>query len=485
MSDISIKKTAWQLLLIALGVVLLFVNSNLAILVLVAIGIYLLSYRLDIGWYALVFLSPLRYWELNLGTFISNEGYGRIISRAHAPMVEFWTIIMLIALAIYLIRQWRRSEKVIFHLPGLHWFLLFVLSAVLSLFNLTAIDISIGIKYIFHFFFLFYFGYIVLGANIVKSKQIWQRSLIVLAIMGFLAALMGFVSLFLGVWSGEGFRRAVPFAIYSWLPFGDQHIFLAETITTALPIFLYFWYQKRQELIGKIWGLSAIFVWLIGMLTLSRAGWLTMLVELIIFLIISKNINSFGQLLKKWWWGIALATPLFLYTLYFTLTSYISRGSTAVRWDLTDVALFFFRQHPIIGSGVGSFFNRANEINYILIEYGTPTDVLGIIQKVMSEQGIIGLITFSLFIGWIIKIIVERYQNTNYHRDARLAYFVSFFLILSPLIFQLFNTNFYTSKMWVPIAIAISQSILFQSDTRPIKNLFNFVLKKKKIETTI
>jgi len=460
MHDITIKRTTLNWLIAAACILLLFLNVNLAFLLFLILGILALSYYLEIGWYILVALSPLIHWEINF-TKLGVSIFGGM----RAPIVEVWAIIMLIAFAVYLLRQWWKEEKIQLHLPGLHWFLLFVLTAFISIINLAPLDREAGVKYIFHFILLFYFGYIVLSANIVKAKDMWKRSLMILAGMGFLGALMGFTSLFLGEWQG----RAVPFAIAGWKPFGDQHIFLAEVITTTLPIFLYFWYITKDKTKKQIIGLITLFTAITGFLTLSRAGWLTMLVEALIFLYIIRRSPHLKNIVKQWWLKITVfLSPFVIYLVYFLFTSNLVEKSNAARWQLTDISWFLFKKHPYIGQGVGSFVDNVSQIKLFVLEFGAPIDAHGIVQKLLAEQGLLGLCAFVLFIGWILHTILRRYYNSNYTKEARLVYFVSFFLILSPLIFQMFNTQFYSSKMWVPIALAITQSILYQKDKKDI-----------------
>ncbi len=444
------------------------------ILAAVIILLIILSYHLTWGWYILVFLSPLIQWELSLAFLRPWFPSAPWFFTMHAPIVEFWTVLMLVAFGFNVVRRWVYGNSVRLYAPALVWFIVFVGSAALSIVNVLPHERLGGIKYIFHFMLLFYVGYLVLGTTLVNTKALWQRSLKILALDGLLAACMGAASLVLGVWQGDGFHRVVPFAIGGWQPFGDQHIFLAEMLTTALPIYVYFWYITPAAQGKKWWGGGAWVVATIALLTLSRAGWITLLVEAVVFFYLTRDHQLWQRIFYRWWLvGAAVIIPVAIYLGYFLTTSPVARGSTQARWYFTEAALYMFAKHPMVGQGVWSFVPRAREIAFLVNHFGTPTDALGIIQKILAEQGLVGLVTFGLFIGWIIKILVGRLSNTNYTPEARAAYVVSLFLVLSPAIFQLFNTLFYTSKMWVPIALALSESILYHGETGIPRLLIN------------
>lgn len=485
---LNLFKNRW--IILALATALLVVSFFIpavalaSVIIALVVGVWALSYQLSFGWLVLVFLSPLINWELNLSWLQSSFSQYPWLYTMHAPVVEFWTVLLLMAFGITLIRRWRRGTVQTLVWPGIQWFALFVGSALVSLINVPPEERADSLKYVAHFLLLFYFGYLLLAANVVDTKKLWRHSLITLASVGFLAALMGAVSLVLGVWSGGGFHRAVPFAIFGWAPFGDQHIFLAEVITTTVPIFLFFWRQATDPIKKKQLATIAWFVAIIGFLTLSRAGWVTMLSEAVLFFYLTRHEDFWQEVWNVSRRGLLVILPILLYFVYFLLTSPVVASSTSTRLSLTDMALFLFREHPIVGQGVGTFTNRVIEFKIYTTEFGEALDAQGVVQKLLSEQGVVGLVTFTAFVGWIVLTILSRYRNEEYTAEARGAYFVSLFLLASPLIFQLFNTQYYTSKMWVPIALALAQSILYKKDTHVTRLTLN-LKQTKSLETEI
>ncbi len=447
----------------------------IALLILLAMGfVWLLSRYLLVGWFVLVALSPLIRWELSLAWLHNWLPEYPWLYAMHAPVVEFWAVMLLLAFTIQTLRQYGAGEKVSLYAPGLIWFLFFLGSAALSLIPELSVERGVSLKYIAHFILLFYVGYVVLGANIVENKKIWQISLYILAAVGLGGAMLGGLSIVSHLVLGQGFSRAVPVSLWGWNPFGDNHIFLAEVITTTLPLWLYFWRAALDITVKRWLTLTTGFMFIIGLLTLSRAAWVTLALEAVIFFYLTREHRSWRSLLKEWWWALLVAAPAFIYLVYFLVTSSAAAGSTAARLSLTDIALYLWRQHPIVGQGAGTFVERLADISVFSLEFGAPLDAHGVVQKLLAEQGIIGLITFGIFMAWIIRTILLRYRDANYTEEARSAYFVSFFLVLSPLIFQLFNTQYYSSKMWVPISLAIAQSILYRKDTHWTRLVINF-----------
>ncbi|MFA7653483.1 MAG: O-antigen ligase family protein [Candidatus Magasanikbacteria bacterium] len=479
MPTLSIQKTALKFIalmcaLAFLGVWVYFKGQAILVFAGVAVGLWILSYYLEWGWYVLVALSPFINWEIYLGGYRKLFENYPLIARMHAPAVEFWAVLLLIAFGLNLVRRILLGQGFSLKFPLWKYFALFVLSAFVSIINLAPWDKSGGVKYILHFILLFYFGYLMLGANIISSKKIWESSLKILVGAGLLSAVMGLASLIMGMWQYGGFRRAVPFALGSWMPLGDQHIFLAEVLTVAFPIAVYFWYKNR---LSKFWFVSALFILIIGLLTLSRAGWITFLVEAIVLWFIFRSRINWSEAAEKWWWLLVIFVPIVAYLGYFLLTSSTVSSSNSARMEITRIAWYYSLRHPLIGNGVGGFVNIVGENRAFILDFGDPTDALGIVQKLSAEMGLLGIITFGLFIGMILKrvsggmssIVIlsgseeslkqSRRDPSASPQDDRLftpEKLLCLFLVLSPLIFQLFNTQFYSSKMWVPIALAVA-----------------------------
>ncbi len=477
----SFSKTTIAILILlgALGIVWQGVFFVFAVFLLTLL--WWLSYNLEIGWYILVFLSPMIHWMLRgVDYWYVFQEYPFFLS-IEAPVVEFWALFLLIAFLLSRVRMWSKGESQVLLFPGMKWFALFFLTAVIALANVHSTEVRPLFWYAVRFILFFYIAYIVLGANIVRTKAAFKKSLYALAAGGLFAACIGFVSLFTGAWRDVyGVPRATPFALFrGWAPFGYQHIFLGETLTTTFPVFVYLWYIAKKDY-RRWWGSAAIFVLCIGLLTLSRAAWVTFFVEGVLLLLLLAQMHRAKKVYRAVKTALIVLSPVITYFVYFVFTSAIVRGSNAARWALTEVALFFWTQHPLIGNGPGSFIPNLDQVLYFEVEFGAAIDAHGIAQKLLAEQGILGLLTFSLFIGWILWRLYMRYRNEKFSHTARLVGFFSLFLVVSPLVFQIFNTQYYSPKMWVPIAIAIIGSIVHKRDK--IGGVIQINFKKEKVD---
>lgn len=451
---LSIRKTAVQFFalvgtLFLCAIYAYFRGPAIFAFLALAILIWSLSSRLEWGWYVLVALSPFIHWEIYLSDWRAWFAEYSMIMRMHAPAVEFWTVILIAAFGVYLLRAIISGRRVHLRAPGLIYFVIFFATALLSVINVAPWDTVSSLRYALHFILLFYIGYLFLGANIISDANIWRRSLRILFGAGVLGALMGLSSLFLGLWQYGGFRRAVPYALWGWAPLGDQHIFLAELLTVAFPIGVYFWRcadQTRQ----KFWLYSSLFILIIGLLTLSRAGWVTFAFESAVALWVYRRELDWPDLRRRAGRALIIFLPIIIYLIIFLVGSATVSRSNSARVEIARVAWFYWLRHPIVGNGVGSFVPILSENYAFTLDFGDPTDALGIAQKLLAEQGILGLVAFAIFVG-----ALWRRARSVAVSDERL---LSIVLVLSPVVFQLFNTQFYSSKMWVPIALGVAAS---------------------------
>jgi O-antigen ligase len=85
-------------------------------------------------------------------------------------------------------------------------------------------------------------------------------------------------------------------------------------------------------------------------------------------------------------------------------------------------------------------------------KFGDPLESHGIIQKVMAENGALGLIGFVMFVILIFKYM---YQGLMKMQKYDLLYLYLVLAGVSVFIFEIFNTSYYKGKLWFPIAIAL------------------------------
>jgi len=435
--------------------------------------------------YVLVFLAPMMHWQFQLARFSSVLDKYPGILTFFAPMVDVWAVVLLVAFGISLLRTWAHGDKIHIRMPGIGIYGLFLASALVSLFHVFPWEVVSSFKYIIRFPLFVYIGYVTLGTNILTTKVLLHRAMNVFLFSVTLGALMGLASLFLHVWGLAGLMRAVPFAIFGWAPFGDQHIFLAELFVVTIPMAIYLGVVAERVTVRNLYfGLACMHV-LVCLLTFSRAGWLTLFVQTIAFLIIMRKKIPWKDAIHTYiWWGIAALIPFSVYMFHFLGTKVVSM-SDAARLALTDISWYLFRHSPFIGQGVGTFVDRVSEIQFFVYEFGTPIDAHSILDKVAAEQGILGIVTFGLFVYWLLLQLYTRAMNTAYIREAKYISMMSLFVVGGALFFQLFSTQYYSAKVWVPIMFALAQLILYKGEIVSQTTSNFFQKKKKSIDTQI
>ena len=260
------------------------------------------------------------------------------------------------------------------------------------------------------------------------------------------------VSPFWGVW-----RRVTPFAIGGWAPFGLFHNDLAEVLVALIPLALYWFYRERREQWRKCAFVYATLVIIMTLLTFSRTAWIVMFAQAVAFMAMSA---------RQEWRAVArafapfaalLVIPIAIYMLVFSSSAYVA-SSTSARADLARIAWVTFEEHPLIGNGAGTYIGLVAQARAFRIEYGPPFDAHGVIQKLAAEQGVFGLTTFALFVGWLLFVLYRAWRGApaGPRRELMLALFV---IALGAALFQVFNTQYYTAKLWAPMGLAIAVAL--------------------------
>jgi O-antigen ligase len=213
-------------------------------------------------------------------------------------------------------------------------------------------------------------------------------------------------------------------------------------------------FKKNLYLIGL--GLMIV----INLLTFSRNGWLVLALELTFLIIVryrepaKKFIFSYRLPLL-----LLIVIPLATYMYYFSLTPAV-QGSNATRLRLTEIALELFYKHPVIGNGAGSFIEEVARDKWFILDFGAPMEAHGVVQQLLAETGILGLVTFFSLLIYILVRVIKIYLNIK--PDSEWKYIILALMItaLGSISFQFFNTSYFVSKMWLPLGIALAATKL-------------------------
>ncbi len=417
------------------------------------------------AFYALVFLAPF----LGLAIDFSLYPFAQKIpglSGVQAPLADFLAIIIFLTL---ILKTWRKSQKrraflpwfIAFKETGLEYFLPFLAAGMISLVNVEPEQSGGSFKYLLRPIVFFYLMWIVLPHFIIATKEILRKTVNIIFASGLIAAFWGVFSAFTK--SGGGlWKRITPGELLGLSPLTYNHNILAEVLVLAAPLafFLFLKSQKSSnKLLEKNLFLFFIFITITALLTFSRAAWISLIFEVLIYFLMikQKTLPPKSPKTSRIWWkktGIVfiLLLPVIVYMAAFSLSSTV-KSSTTTRLDMTGIAWVYFSEHPLIGNGVGTFTKLIGDTRLFMVEYGDPLDSHGVIQKLMAETGLLGLITFFIFAGWILA---QLYQSARYaaeEKELKILFLASF---LGSLVFQLFNTSYYNQHLWLIAGIALA-----------------------------
>lgn len=410
--------------------------------------------RLDLALYILVAISFFIGIEFNFGSYESFRSIP-VLGSLNAPIVDFWAILIMISVAVafflsFIRLRWRTIVELF---PGGWWYGGFLFFALISTYFAFEHNIGPALKYWFRPMLFVYIAYVLLPYHIIQSRKMLNNILLIWFGVGIGIALFGLSSAVLGQ-SGPDFRL-MPYYIFGMAPLGYNHNLLAEPLVAILPITAYFFAKSRDDIAKRLCVFATILLASVAMLTLSRAAWLGMMAQATFFvywyrdavLKVAKKLS--GELFL---FGIIGFIGLVGYMGYF-LTSNTVSSSTDSRVAATDVAFFYAIKSPLIGYGPGMLIPIFEQTAIFTLEFGQPLEGHGFIQKIMLEEGLIGLVLFCGFFGYVLKNLWDAIHTDSANKELYQAMFA---MVLGMLVFELFNTSYFNSNLWLPVGIALA-----------------------------
>lgn len=388
-----------------------------------------------IGLFLTAFSLPLLDWRFYLSGLEFNISDFLILLTA----IVYFISRIFSKLSGQSVRAWRWP----FGWPAVIFLAIILLSSALSPWPLAALKYSLRVIV---FTYLFY---IALPFNALDSWQKWRWPLAGAIIAGAYSSVIGLLSL---KWQdlNDAFFRVQPVAIFGHWWLGSNHNLLAEFLVIS-NFFLLAWGRfskndRQRRILDIVFIISAV----ITLLTFSRAAWIVMAAQLVLWWMLASNRQQrMGWLLASTLLVILIA-PLWLKMDSLQSANY---SSTENRVLLTQIAWERLKQKPILGWGSGQFLQLVDDNLRFRAKYGDPIDSHGVLQKVAAENGIIGLIALAiLFIG-LISIWWRAWLNNPKSRPWLTPLIIGAF---GGLLFQLFNTSYYKGKVWLPVAISLA-----------------------------
>jgi hypothetical protein len=448
-------KDFWLILLFGSAVAVVTVFSPTVLISLMVIVAATLSAKFKrLGLYLLIIFGVFIGFYFDLGNFVARDS---ILSAVNAPVVDFIGLGLLFLAGLKLLFNYSRNtiRELKLSLYPLYYYGFFIISAVISsLFVFDSTWVGGSLYYTLRFIIFSYFGFVFVLIFLTDSKEAFFNLLKVWFHAGLVAAVFGLSSLFVGL--GE-WMRVVPYEIFGVAPLKHNHNILAETLATIIPIGGFLAYRKETQ---RLYYLSAtVFILLITLLSLSRAAWLTVLLELLVAVFFFKEkVKKIVFEYKQYFYPIiGVVSAVGIYMVGF-LTSQVVDSSTFARLVSLDIVLFRFFESPLVGFGPGIYVDIIGQTEVYRVEFGNPLDAHGFIQKILLEQGMFGLITFGGFLLWLIWTIWQAKRKSS-RKILMTSLLIS---VLAAINFQLYNTSYYNAHMWLPIGIALAGVKIFK-----------------------
>ena len=436
----NVVKSITIISLMSLALVLLsdFLNISLYLLIPVIIFFATMLFRLEYGIYLIAFFLPVINWNF--------EYVG-----LRVPFIDLLAVSVFFMYFIqkFLARKYRDIDLV--HLFS---FSFFFLAAILS--SIFSDNIFSSLWYSLRWILFFYLVYIVLPVNVIKSEKILKNTLIFFSFSVLLVSLMGVFSIFSQDWI-HTLARAKPISIFGIFLIGENQNLMAETLLPGIFILVSLKYWTKEKVVRRFLNLLILFVGIVLLLTFSRGAWLSLFVVSFFSALVYYK-SKFIKFLMPLFLILIITIPLILYMVNLQANYGIGTSSNQSRILLSEIAWNGFKNNSILGKGTGEYFNIVAQNIRFRANYGAPVDSHGVGQKILVENGALGIFAFIIFIFAIYKKFFSIFKDRK---------FIEIYLPLigaasSIFIFELFNTSYYKGKLWFVVALALVSIKLIQ-----------------------
>ena len=394
------------------------------------------------GLYLTAFSVPIINWNFSLGSL-------------SISFVESLALLLLISFSARLLVDLAIRRQ---HWKDIVWplkwpFLIFLAVALIS--SLFSKFVLFSSWYSVRWLLFLYLAYIWLPINIIKDKKnVWRNTLVSLVLSGLAVAVMGLVSLFYQDWY-ESFFRIQPLSVFGVWPIGYNHNLIAEYLVIITFFVLYLRNDSTSARKRRGWEILFAVLLLVTIGTFSRTAWIVLAFESL--LLVAANIFVNRRLdLKKCFFYISLIVILLLpFVWRMDILQEKNVSSTENRLLLSQIAWKTFSSHPIVGYGTGMFVYIVDNNIRFRANYGDALDSHGVLQKIMAENGTLGLLAFSII---IITLVIKLIKPLKKRNATALAYAPLAIGVLGGIVYQFFNTSYYKGKLWIPIALVLVMS---------------------------
>lgn len=389
------------------------------------------------GIYLLAIFLPVIGWDFYFGGFV-------------LPLIDLLGLITLAAFLLnYLCRKiFIPAKPLPLKWPLLLPFALFFLASIIS--NSLSINPSASFYYFLRWPLFLYFAYIFAPANIITESKILKRAVVLIFISTMIVLLSGYLSL-LDQDIQNAFFRLRSSRLFGLYPFGENHNLIAEFLNVGaffvLVIKEFIKEPRYKRLINVIFVLTALGI----LLTFSRAAWITLALQCIVYLAyrLKNEVQGKRKAAAIIFLSLIAITPIFW---KMNILQDNNTGSTASRLLLSEISYKAWLEKPLFGHGSGEFINLVGADIRFTANHGAPMDSHGLIQKVLAENGLVGLIAWLGILFYLARfgfLAVRKYY-------PKVKWVLPFALAAGGgIFFQLFNTSYYKGRVWLPLILFV------------------------------
>lgn len=401
-----------------------------------------------------------------LGVMISLPAGGLLFGGSiDVYPVEIAMFVMLAAWALRLLLYWKGRHDLNWRprLPILKSYLALFAAHLASMFSGALPSKSFTVQYSLRPVLFDYLAFVALPASLIRSRRRLIGALGAMAGVGLFAAAIGFAAVFFSGASSASFSRAHPLPIFGQNFLGQNYNELAEVMVYTSMFTWALAMLSKSRRTKRLLGFAAAFQSLVGLLTFTRTFWIASLVQ-IAYLLTTEWRQSFRRYSSQILLAVILLIPFGVGILIY-LGSYAAQSSNTTRLMMSEISWTYFVDNPIFGVGAGTFIDRISQVWTFAIEFGGALDSHGILQKIATETGLLGLAALAVVIAALVGQ-VRRTKVAIRSEQMRRLFHLLVAGALGAFIYQLFNTDYWTGKLWLPIGLMLAAGQVLAQESR-------------------
>lgn len=410
------------------------------------------------GYYLFVASALLLGWNVVVST--GNFQFGDYVfgGSLDINMGELIAGAVLVAWAIRMLLLWRGRRDWNWRpwLPFFGFFLFIVVAHLASAFSPAQPELFPVLKFSMRPVLFAYLSSVALTVNFVRSQRRLVASLSILTLIGLFFTGVGFASLFVFEGGLFSLHRARPLDIFGVNLLGGNHNSLAEVLLFTIPCALALGALSRSPRLKAFTGIAAFSMFGIAILTFARSAWIAILVQLA--LLLSTVWRPWLQRHRDIFFLALFAfLPVIGYMIQLSSTAAV-QGSTDARALVTVIAFDQFRDSPFVGVGAGTFVGRLSRVYAYVVEFGSPIDAHGVLQKLAAETGVLGLFAYALFFFMLFRYALHLWRIMKPMTAEMRAFAYLFAAVAGAFVYQFFDVTYWTPRFWLPIGLFLAAS---------------------------